>query len=59
MCFPKRKLKRTSQKMRYNKPTNNLRGCKMIILIDEPYSKFYRPEYCNALIVQDGFMRST
>ena len=56
MCFPRRKLKRTSKKMRFQKPENKLFGCKMIILFDDaPYNKFYRPEYCNADIVEDGF----
>ena len=55
MCFPKRKLKRSSKKMRYSKPQNILTGCKMVILFDDaPYSKFYRPDYCNAEIVEDG-----
>ena len=55
MCFPKRKLKRTSKKMRFHKPENKLFGCKMIILIDEPYNKFYRSEYCNGKISEGGF----
>ena len=55
MCFPKRKLKKVSKKIKHSLPQNTLTGCRMIILIDDnPKSKFYRPEYCNCKILEDG-----
>jgi len=41
--------------MKHSLPQNTLTGCRMIILIDDnPKSKFYRPEYCNCEISEDG-----
>ena len=57
MCFPRRKLKK-KQKKYYNKPNNQLTGCKMIILIDEPQCKFYRPEYCNRKVSENGLCKT-
>ena len=56
MCFPKKKLKRKSLKIKNYNPENILKGCRMIVLIDdEPCTKFYRPEYCNQKIIKDGY----
>ena len=54
MCFYKRKFKKTIYKKKLKVPINVLNGCRMIVLIDEPSSKFYKPEYCNCKVVEDG-----